>query len=43
MLALLAAFATIAFVKKGTTQERPQDLADEAAAPDGEADGSERR
>lgn len=43
MLALLAAFATIAFVKKGTTQERPQGLADETAAPDGEADGSERR
>lgn len=36
MLAMLAAFATIAFVKKGTAQECPQDLSDESVAPDGE-------
>lgn len=43
MLALLAAFATIAFVKKGTTQEHPQDLTDESTAPTGEAEGSDPR
>lgn len=43
LLALLAAFATIAFVKKGSTQERPQDVSDESAAPDGGVEGGDPR
>jgi multicomponent Na+:H+ antiporter subunit F len=43
MLALLAAFATIAFVKKGTTQERPQEPADAAAAADTGPQGGDAR
>jgi multicomponent Na+:H+ antiporter subunit F len=42
-LALLAAFATIAFVKKGTAEESPQDFADGSAARDGGADGGDQR
>jgi multicomponent Na+:H+ antiporter subunit F len=43
MLALLAAFATIAFVKKGTTQERPEDLAEKSATADTGRDGGDTR
>lgn len=43
MLALLAAIATIAFVKKGTTRELPQDMPREPVPPDIPRDGGDSR
>jgi multicomponent Na+:H+ antiporter subunit F len=42
-LALLAAFAAIAFVKKGSTRELPDDELREEAGVDGDLRGRDRR
>jgi multicomponent Na+:H+ antiporter subunit F len=43
MLSLLAAIATIAFVKKGTTRELPSDVPGDPLPPESPSDGGDTR